>query len=262
MHIATSAFNIITDIWILGLPIHTLRSILRPNREKIALFLIFGAGTFAPISSIVRLHTIYRYTLATDPFKESILVNLWSIIEVCVGVACASVPALKPVFSRAQRMRSRAAAGTNTGDAGTGASGSRSAKSRMMSATGLRRWHVRLGSRDLTEGSGSRSGGRDSAEDFEKQVELTNPFPRTAPLAQMQQAVIHEDSRPGPRPLPFSSRQGSWLKGMDSTDTESSMVVFTPLPPRAMGYHGKDGRPGPSMPRGMSSSGSMLVLQK
>ncbi|KAH8880600.1 integral membrane protein, partial [Thozetella sp. PMI_491] len=95
----TSSFNIVTDVWILLLPIKTLRSINRPNREKVALFIIFGVGTFATIASIVRLHTIYTYTEAVDPFQDSLLVNIWSMIEVNVAIICASVPALKPIFS-------------------------------------------------------------------------------------------------------------------------------------------------------------------
>jgi hypothetical protein len=258
---ATSAFNIITDIWILALPIPTLRSIQRPNREKIALFLIFGAGTFATISSVVRLHTIYRYTEAADPFRESILVNLWSMIEVCVAVACASVPALKPVFSPGQRMRSRRAAGTITEGETRPASKSRS-RSRLMSVSGLGKWHMRLGSKDLTErpvSDGSRSG---DVADSEKQIEVTSPLPQGAPIQQMQPAVVREETRPGPRPVPFSPRQGSWLRGMDSSDTDSSMLVFTPLTPRTMGYAGTERRQGKSILSGMSSSGSTLILQK
>ncbi|KFA66853.1 hypothetical protein S40285_09254 [Stachybotrys chlorohalonatus IBT 40285] len=95
----TSAFNIATDIFILGLPVKTLISINRPTREKIALLCIFLIGTFATITSIIRLHTIHDYTLADDPFRHSILVNLWSVIEVNVGIVCASVPALKALFS-------------------------------------------------------------------------------------------------------------------------------------------------------------------
>ena len=49
--------------------------------------------------AIVRLHTIYTYTLAADPFQQSILVNLWSVIEINVAIACASAPALKPLFT-------------------------------------------------------------------------------------------------------------------------------------------------------------------
>ncbi|KAK0636423.1 integral membrane protein [Bombardia bombarda] len=105
----TSAFNIITDIWILALPLRTLHGINRPTRDKVALFLIFGVGTFAAVASVVRLHTIRTYTLATDPFREGILVNLWSVIEVTIAISCASVSALKPIFSGRQRRITRAA---------------------------------------------------------------------------------------------------------------------------------------------------------
>ncbi len=71
----------------------------RPRNEKIALVGVFGVGTFATIVAIIRLHTIYTYTLATDPFQQSILVNLWSVLEINVAVICASAPALKPLFT-------------------------------------------------------------------------------------------------------------------------------------------------------------------
>lgn len=121
----TSGFNILTDLWILLLPISTLRGINRPTREKIALFLIFGVGTFAAVASIVRLHTIYTYTLADDPFHEGIKVNLWSVIELTIAISCASVSALKPIFSGRQRKLTRGArrgrgGGYSYGSYGTG----------------------------------------------------------------------------------------------------------------------------------------------
>jgi hypothetical protein len=119
-----------TDIWIIALPINTLLKINRPQKERIALMCVFGIGTFATIMSIIRLHTIYTYTLAKDPFQESILVrnsafpslslgpppmtqanrsqvNVWSIIEINAGILCASAPALKPLFTPAALMASR-----------------------------------------------------------------------------------------------------------------------------------------------------------
>ncbi|KAM7216426.1 hypothetical protein V8F06_008139 [Rhypophila decipiens] len=120
----TSAFNILTDIWILVLPIKTLRSINRPTREKYALFLIFGVGTFAAGASIVRLHTIYTYTLSQDPFRDGILVNQWSVIEVTIAISCASVSALKPVFSSRQRRMSRRAVALHSSSGGGGGGGS------------------------------------------------------------------------------------------------------------------------------------------
>ncbi|KAF2459140.1 hypothetical protein BDY21DRAFT_362619 [Lineolata rhizophorae] len=105
----TSGFNIVTDIWIIGLPIRTLSSIQRPNREKLALFVVFGMGVFSCVASIVRLHTIYQYTLSSDPFYDSVQVNLWSMIEINIAIACASIPSLKPLVSKAARVRTRQA---------------------------------------------------------------------------------------------------------------------------------------------------------
>ncbi|KAK4457644.1 hypothetical protein QBC42DRAFT_291380 [Cladorrhinum samala] len=95
----TSAFNIITDIAIFALPIKTLVGINRPKKEKYALVGIFCVGAFATVVAMIRLHTIVTYTKATDPFRDSLLVNVWSILEINIGILCASAPALKPLFS-------------------------------------------------------------------------------------------------------------------------------------------------------------------
>ncbi|PKS10362.1 hypothetical protein jhhlp_002113 [Lomentospora prolificans] len=120
----TSGFNIITDIWILALPIKALVKINRPQKEKIALILIFGVGTFATITSIIRLHTIYTYTLAADPFQQSILVNLWSVLEVNIAIICASAPALKPLFTpKALKAARESSNGSNSHKYSIGRSG-------------------------------------------------------------------------------------------------------------------------------------------
>jgi len=149
------------------MPLKTLHGINRPNREKIALFVIFGVGTFAVVASIVRLHTIYVYTLADDPFRDGVLVNLWSVIEVTIAISCASVSALKPIFSGRQRQVSRAAVSGNS-NYDLRYMRSQSSHNRRVSM----RWHLRLGSKEFgslpgaaeykgsnaTTSSGSRSG--------------------------------------------------------------------------------------------------------
>ncbi|KAF2751119.1 hypothetical protein M011DRAFT_473633 [Sporormia fimetaria CBS 119925] len=107
----TSSFNILTDIWILVLPIPTLLRIQRPTREKLGLLIVFSLGAFSCIASIVRLHAIRIYTLSKDPFYDSVPINLWSMIEVNIGIWCASIPALKALVSRRQRERSRGGGG-------------------------------------------------------------------------------------------------------------------------------------------------------
>jgi hypothetical protein len=104
---ATSSINILIDIWILVLPITTLLKIQRPKREKAALVGIFSLGVFSCIASIVRLHSIRIYTESKDPFYDSVPINLWSMVEIHIGVYCASIPACKALFSPAQRHRSQ-----------------------------------------------------------------------------------------------------------------------------------------------------------
>jgi hypothetical protein len=79
----------------------------RPKREKAALVGIFSLGVFSCIASIVRLHAIRIYTESKDPFYDSVPINLWSMVEVNIGIYCASIPSLKALFSSKQRDRSR-----------------------------------------------------------------------------------------------------------------------------------------------------------
>ncbi|KAJ2990148.1 hypothetical protein NUW58_g3101 [Xylaria curta] len=95
----TSGFNIIMDIWILLLPIPTLRSLQISQRNRYVLYGVFGIGALATAMSVVRLYSIHTYTLAADPFKDGALVNVWSMVEVNIGIVCASIPALKPLLS-------------------------------------------------------------------------------------------------------------------------------------------------------------------
>ena len=60
-------------------------------------------GIFSCIASIVRLQSIYRFTLSTEPFRDGIPVNLWSIIEIAVAMICASLPALKQMLTNISR---------------------------------------------------------------------------------------------------------------------------------------------------------------
>ncbi|KAH8804749.1 integral membrane protein [Xylogone sp. PMI_703] len=94
-----AVFNVIMDIWILVLPIKTLTKIKRPRREKFILYVVFGAGIFSCISGIVRLYTVGMFTRSKDPFYDAVPINIWSFVEINAGILCASVPAMKPLFT-------------------------------------------------------------------------------------------------------------------------------------------------------------------
>lgn len=115
------------DLWILVLPLKIIIRIPRPPREKIALFVIFGLGVISTIASVIRLQSLRTFTLSNDPFYDSLPINskfyqtkaqwthsdasfllvAWSMVEVNIGILCASIPTLKPLVSRAQRHRTK-----------------------------------------------------------------------------------------------------------------------------------------------------------
>jgi hypothetical protein len=95
------------DLWILALPIKLILSIPRPPREKLALYIIFGLGIISTMASIIRLQSLRIFTLSNDPFYDSLPINTWSMVEVNIGILCASIPSLKPLLSRAQRSRNQ-----------------------------------------------------------------------------------------------------------------------------------------------------------
>ncbi|KAI0166937.1 hypothetical protein GGR52DRAFT_574902 [Hypoxylon sp. FL1284] len=94
----TSGFGIIIDIWILILPLPILKRLQISTRTRHILYGVFGAGLVSSAFSCARLYSIVTFTKATDPFRDSTLLNVWSMVEVNIAIWCACVPALKPLF--------------------------------------------------------------------------------------------------------------------------------------------------------------------
>jgi len=107
--LVTSGFHIFMDVWILILPCRFIFSIPRPTREKTAVYAVFGLGAFSTICSIIRFRYLVLVYNTEDPYYESLNINIWSVVELNVGIICASVPTLRPLFSRTQRSRTRQA---------------------------------------------------------------------------------------------------------------------------------------------------------
>lgn len=103
--LVTAGFHILTDIWIIYLPIKTLLTIQRPRREKMALIMIFCLGIFSCLASIIRLNSIHVWTKANDPYYYATPINLYSMIEVNLGIWCASIPAIKALFTQSYKRR-------------------------------------------------------------------------------------------------------------------------------------------------------------
>ncbi|ESZ89643.1 hypothetical protein SBOR_9974 [Sclerotinia borealis F-4128] len=114
LYLASAPVNIITDLAILVLPIPVLTGMSLPQRQKVILVFTFSLGIFVTIVDVVR---IYYLQQASNDFQTSVsahsnlgveenfaynasLAFMWSAVEVNVGIVCACIPTLKPLFKR------------------------------------------------------------------------------------------------------------------------------------------------------------------
>jgi hypothetical protein len=90
---ATNAFTVASDILIFALPLPLLWSLKKTTKQdKYAVLAAFGVGFVSTIVAGVRLYSIRVYTLSAEPVREAAPINLWSFIEVNLGMLCASGP--------------------------------------------------------------------------------------------------------------------------------------------------------------------------
>ncbi|KAK7724880.1 hypothetical protein SLS57_004151 [Botryosphaeria dothidea] len=98
--LALSIFNIVTDLITLVLPMRIVLPLQMPKRQKVTLIIVFLSGAFVCASAIAR--TVLLIPLFNSPDYTWNVVDqyVWSFIEINVGIICASIPPLKPFFSR------------------------------------------------------------------------------------------------------------------------------------------------------------------
>ncbi|KAL8775533.1 MAG: hypothetical protein Q9209_000029 [Squamulea sp. 1 TL-2023] len=103
---AGAGVNTLTDILILILPMPIIWRLHVPLRNKLILSLIFGFGSLICIISIVRLKSLYFYSTAlmmthfdSDGPLNNNMPILYTILECCLGVICACVIIMKPIFT-------------------------------------------------------------------------------------------------------------------------------------------------------------------
>jgi hypothetical protein len=128
-----ASLSILNDIVLLILPLALLRNLNIPKHQKYILLGVFGVGSLACITSIIRLHALYQIantdpngnpalqiSMATIPPSSTCLSDLdnlltaghpenpdlglniaiWSCIEINISIICASTPALKPLAAK------------------------------------------------------------------------------------------------------------------------------------------------------------------
>ncbi|KAK4449551.1 hypothetical protein QBC34DRAFT_494356 [Podospora aff. communis PSN243] len=95
---ASQAWNMVMDFVILLMPLLVLRHSRAPIHHRVLIGVVLAFGASACIISVLRLHTLYPSTTSKDPSWDKVPSAIFGIIEVNVGIACASVVTLRPLY--------------------------------------------------------------------------------------------------------------------------------------------------------------------
>ncbi|KFY99223.1 hypothetical protein V498_00906 [Pseudogymnoascus sp. VKM F-4517 (FW-2822)] len=98
---AGAGFNIFDDIVIILLPVRELKHLHLSLRKRVAVIALFALGSFACITSMVRLKYLSSYSVQSlDPSWGSVDIVVWSIIETYTAVICACLMTLRPLLAK------------------------------------------------------------------------------------------------------------------------------------------------------------------
>ncbi|CAN8102311.1 unnamed protein product [Discula destructiva] len=98
--IAIGAFNAITDVTILVLPIHTIWSLKTKTGTKLSLLAVFCIGIVTTVVSIIRIFTMNSLDLASNLTGTMTYAVFLSVFEPSLGTLCVSLPMLGPIYHR------------------------------------------------------------------------------------------------------------------------------------------------------------------
>ncbi|OTA92658.1 hypothetical protein M434DRAFT_396323 [Hypoxylon sp. CO27-5] len=99
-YISLSSLNIGIDVVILLLPIPLVIRMQLPIRQKISVILLFATGIVVCCVALKRVTYIPTLEASEDYDWDATPDMILCFIEVNLGIVCASVPAIRPFFSR------------------------------------------------------------------------------------------------------------------------------------------------------------------
>ncbi|KAK6001408.1 hypothetical protein QM012_002739 [Aureobasidium pullulans] len=95
-----AAYNIITDLILLSIPMPFIKGLNLPYRQKAGLIAVFALGGFVCLVSIARLGPLYVIASDADVSRHNGPAAFLSSMEVNVGIICASLPSLRAITLR------------------------------------------------------------------------------------------------------------------------------------------------------------------
>ncbi|KAJ0161784.1 hypothetical protein CTA2_5613 [Colletotrichum tanaceti] len=98
--VASSVLSIVEDIVILAMPIQQLVNLQLGLKKKIEVGFMLSLGSFACITSIVRLRWLVLFVESYDTTWDNVDVVTWSMAEISSAMMCGSLPALRPLIKK------------------------------------------------------------------------------------------------------------------------------------------------------------------
>ncbi|ETS77403.1 hypothetical protein PFICI_11277 [Pestalotiopsis fici W106-1] len=95
-----AALSIVEDIFLVLLPITELRKLQVSQRQRVLLSLMFAIGSFAAVTSMIRLKYMVMFAYTFDATWDNVDVIIWSLIELFTAVFLGSLPPLRPWLIR------------------------------------------------------------------------------------------------------------------------------------------------------------------
>jgi len=96
--LSAAAINIGMDFTVLLLPLPAITQLRLPRKQKLCLILMFLLGFFVCVVSVVRLAVVNFLESSGRLVESGIQAVIWSVVEVNIGIICASLIALKPLL--------------------------------------------------------------------------------------------------------------------------------------------------------------------
>ncbi|KAH7353906.1 integral membrane protein [Plectosphaerella cucumerina] len=97
---AGAALAILEDVVILVLPVGQVFQLQLTYRKKLAVCFMFSIGSFACVTSMVRLKYVVTYKYDGDYTWYNVEFFIWCMIELASAVICGCLPTLRPLMKK------------------------------------------------------------------------------------------------------------------------------------------------------------------
>ncbi|KAK7955862.1 uncharacterized protein PG986_005084 [Apiospora aurea] len=95
-----ATINIVTDLWVMALPIPQIFKLGLERKKKIFLCMMFCVGLLVTIFSIIRFTGLVSYSSTTNPTYNNVGAATWSVLECNVGIVCCCMPYVRSLLNR------------------------------------------------------------------------------------------------------------------------------------------------------------------